>query len=68
MKREAAFKGFYRTLRKIKDFEAQAEADGHAVDISNQWKMAELRARRYAKSLVFEHGYQDVHTKKYWSK
>ncbi|ALA12678.1 hypothetical protein ERICI_01361 [Paenibacillus larvae subsp. larvae] len=66
MKREVAFKGFYRTLREIQGYEAQAKADGHSCNISNCWKMAEMRARRYCKSLVFEHGWQDIHTKKYY--
>ena len=66
MKRQTAWNGFYSTLKEIAGFEKQAEAEGHNCNVAKKWKMADMRARRYAKSLVLEHGWNDVHTSKYW--
>lgn len=66
MKREKAFKGFYKAVKECKQYEAQAIKDGHSCNVSTAWKMAELRATKYAKSLVMEHGYKDVHTAQYF--
>ena len=68
MKRETAFKGFYSNLKQCKLYEAQAIKEGHSCNVATAWKMAEMRVRRYAKSLVFEHDYQDIHTNNYCRK
>jgi pterin-4a-carbinolamine dehydratase len=65
MKRSTAFNGFYKTLKEIQGYEKQAQEQGHSCNISTKWKMAEMRAKKYAKSLVVEHDFQDIHTKKY---
>lgn len=65
MKRETAWNGFYKTMKEIQGYETQAKADGHSCNVSTKWKMAEMRARRYCKSLVLEHGWQDAHTRRY---
>jgi hypothetical protein len=66
MKRATAFNGFYKAVKECKAYEAQAKKDGHSCNVRDQWKMAELRARKYAKSLVHEHGYKDIHTAVYF--
>jgi hypothetical protein len=64
MKRQTAWNGFYKTLREIKKYEAQAKAgDGHGIQ--TKWRMADMRIRKYAKSLIMEHGWGDVHTAQY---
>jgi len=65
VKRAVAFSGFFRTLKEIQGYKTEAEKVGHSCHIATKWKMAEMRARRYCRSLVIEHGYQDVHTCKY---
>ena len=62
MKRQTAFTGFFKAIKECKECEQIAKADGHSCNVSTRWKMAELRARKYCKSLVMEHGYQDIHT------
>ncbi|WP_163860369.1 hypothetical protein [Paenibacillus elgii] len=66
MKRQTAWNGFYKAVRESKEYERQAITAGHCCDVAKAWKMAEMRAKKYAKSLVLEHGYQDIHTAKYY--
>lgn len=62
MKRTTAFNGFFKALKDIKECERISTLDGHDCNVAKRSKMATIRAHKYCKSLVDEHGYQDVHT------
>lgn len=66
MKRQTAWNGFYKAVLEAKRCAMQAKKDGHQCNVSTAWKMADMRAHKYAKSLVTEHGWKDVHTDKYY--
>ena len=65
MKKQTAWNGFYKAIKTIKECEAIAKKQGHACNIATKWEVAKMNAFKYARSLVVEHGWQDVHTKKY---
>jgi hypothetical protein len=66
MKRQTAWNGFFKAIKECNGYEAQAKKQGNSCNIRDAWKMADLRATKYAKSLVLEHGYRDIHTAKYF--
>jgi hypothetical protein len=66
MKRQTAFNGFFKAVKEIKGYEAHAVKVGHNCDNRTAWRMADMRAAKYAKSLVMEHGYKDIHTSVYY--
>ncbi len=63
--RQGAWNGFYKAIRSIKQYEQQAKAQGHDCDVRTRRRMAEARAARFARILVLQYGWQDVHTAKY---
>lgn len=66
MKRQTAWNGFYKAVREAKRCEVVAKAEGHSCSVRDAWKAADMRAVRYARVLVQEYGWSDVHTAQYY--
>ncbi len=66
MKKTTAWNGFYKTVKEIQELNEQESQNGWSGMIAKNREMAKLRAKKYAKSLVFEHDWQDIHTKEYF--
>jgi hypothetical protein len=67
MTRSQAWIGFYKNLKQVKQAEKEIkDFRSGATKTLRLWEktdqMAKLRMLKYGKSLVFEHGWQDVHT------
>lgn len=66
MKRETAFKGFYKNLKGYNEqMERVNNGEVHFCQINSEMRGYQMRIKRYANSLVLEHGYEDIHTAKY---
>jgi hypothetical protein len=68
LKRTTAWNGFYKNVKEIEELNTQEKDHGWSGSLAKNREMAKMRAKKYAKSLVFEHDWQDVHTQQYFVK
>jgi hypothetical protein len=66
MKRNKAWTGFYKTVKEIRKIEQMSITERINAGYNKKTvKGLYLRAARYGKSLVIEHKWQDIWTKRY---